>query len=145
MHRETARKLIAREPIVLDGGAGTEIQRHGVEMDSDVWCAAANLSHPDVVRQVHTDYIRAGAEVITANTYASSPLTFLHPGREAETPETDRAAVRLDREAVERAAASPVAIAGSCSVVPPVDQGTGRAAYRRWDPQRVKPLYDRKV
>lgn len=145
MYREIARKLIAREPIVLDGGTGTEIQRHGVDMDSEVWCATANLSHPDVVRQVHMDYIRAGAEVITANTYASSPLSFLHLGREAEIPEIDRAAVRLAREAVERAAASPVAIAGSCSVMPPVTQGTDRTTYRRWDPARVKPLYDRKV
>lgn len=145
MYDEIGRKLAAGEVVILDGGTGTEIQRHGVAMDSEVWCAAANLTHGDAVRAVHADYIRAGAEVITANTYASSPLSFSHLGREDELEQIDRAAVRLAREAVEEAASSPVAVAGSCSVMPPVARGVDRVPDLRWEPDRIKPLYEKKV
>lgn len=145
MYDHIARKLAARECIILDGGTGTDIQRHGVDMDSEVWCAAANLSFPDVVRGVHADYLRAGAEVITANTYASSPLSFSHLGREEEIERIDREAVRLAREAVDEAASSPVAVAGSCSVMPPVPRGTDRIAALRWERRHMQPLYEKKV
>jgi len=145
MYEHIARKLVADEVIILDGGTGTEIQRHGVPMDSEVWCAAANLSHGDAVRRVHIDYIRAGAEVVTANTYASSPLSFSHLGRGDEIEHIDRTAVRLARDAVDEAASGPVAVAGSCSVMPPVAQGTDRVPDREWNPERIKPLYQRKV
>jgi S-methylmethionine-dependent homocysteine/selenocysteine methylase len=145
MYNEIARKLAAGGVVILDGGTGTEIQRQGVVMDSEVWCAMANLTHADAVRSVHTDYINAGAEVITANTYASSPLSFAHLGREDEIESIDRAAVSLARDAVEEAASSPVAVAGSCSVMPPVARGTDRVPDRQWDPARIKPLYERKT
>lgn len=145
MYTEIARKLAGRKPVILDGGTGTEIQRHGVDMDSEVWCAMANVTHGDAVRAVHEDYIRAGAEVITANTYASSPLSFSHLGREDEIEHIDRTAVRLAREAVEETASGSVAVAGSCSVMPPVARGTDRVPDRHWDSGRVRPLYQRKV
>lgn len=145
MYGELARKLAAGETIVLDGGTGTEIQRHGVPMDDEVWCAAANLSHGPAVRAVHQDYIRAGADVITANTYASSPLTFSYLGREDEIEPIDRAAIQLAREAVEQAGHPPVAVAGSCSVMPPVARGTDRIDHREWDPKRIRPLYEKKT
>ena len=64
-------KLDAGDIIVLDGAMGTEVARYGAAMDSTAWCAMANKTHPDVVRTVHEDYIRAGADVITANTFAT--------------------------------------------------------------------------
>jgi S-methylmethionine-dependent homocysteine/selenocysteine methylase len=88
--------------VILDGGTGTDIQRRGVKMDSDVWCAEANLTHPDVVRSVHEDYIKAGADVITANTYASSPLMFHARGR-TDLIEVDTAAMREARAAADAA------------------------------------------
>ena len=56
-------RLAAGEVLILDGGMGTELQRRGVPMDEVVWSGAAVLSHPEVVRAVHEDYIRAGADV----------------------------------------------------------------------------------
>ena len=55
--------LAAGEVLVLDGGMGTELQHRGVPMDEVVWSGVAVLSHPNVVRAVHEDYIRAGADV----------------------------------------------------------------------------------
>lgn len=145
MYDEIARKLAAKELIILDGGTGTEIQRSGVSMDSEVWCALANLTDGDAVREVHEEYIRAGAEVITANTYASSVLSFSHLEREHEIENIDRTAVKLAFEALADAATSPVAVAGSISVMPPVAHGTDRVPYQRWDPARVKPLFAKKA
>lgn len=145
MYDQVERKLASGGGVILDGGTGTDIQRRGVAMNSEVWCAMANLTHGEVVRDVHVDYIRAGAEVITANTYASSPLSFSALGRLDEIESIDRAAVRLAQEAVREAASSPVAVAGSCSVMPPVAEGTDRVAHQRWEPGQVKPLYENKV
>src|SRR6187200_2322008 len=104
MYALVEQKLMAGENIILDGGTGTEIQRRGVPMHHQVWCAEANVTHPDVVRAVHCDYLRAGAEVITANTFATSPLLFNAVKRDRDIREFDRIAVRLVREAVEEAA-----------------------------------------
>jgi len=145
MYESIESRLAAGKPVVLDGGTGTEIQRAGVPMDSEVWCAAANLTHGEAVRGVHEAYIRAGAAVITANTYASSPLCFAQLGREAEIERIDRTAVALARDAVARAADRPIAIAGSCSVMPAVAPGTDRVPPRQWNAGDIVPLYQRKV
>lgn len=145
MYETLAHKLESGALIILDGGTGTDIQQRGVPMNDDVWCAVANLTHGDTVRAVHEDYIRAGAEVVTANTYASSPLSFASLGREDEIEAIDREAVRLAREAVQRVAASPVCVAGSVSVMPAITRGTDRFEQVRWQAERVRPLYQRKV
>ncbi len=144
-YEEIARKFYTGAPIILDGGTGTDIQRRGALMDGEVWCAMANLTHGDMVRAVHEDYVRAGAEVVTANTYASSPLSFLALGREDEIEAIDRRAVAIAREAVSAAATSPVAVAGSFSVMPALTRGNDRVADRRWEADVVKPLFERKA
>jgi homocysteine S-methyltransferase len=106
-------KLAAGETVILDGAMGTELEARGVPMHEKTWSAAALLSHPDVVRAAHADYIRAGAEVIIANTFASGRHMLEPTGLGAEVAEANRAAVRLAREAREEAAEAPVAVAGS--------------------------------
>jgi S-methylmethionine-dependent homocysteine/selenocysteine methylase len=63
------RRLGAGALIVIDGGMGTEIQARGVPMDGEAWSAMANVTHAGIVRAIHEDYIRAGAEVVIANTF----------------------------------------------------------------------------
>ena len=65
-------KIDRKELIILDGGVGTELQKRGIEMDGS-WCGSASLN-TEILKQIHLDYIEAGAEIITANTYASSRL-----------------------------------------------------------------------
>ena len=65
-------RLENKEIILLDGGVSTEIQRRGVDMDDDVWSGIAHKTHPEITQEVHEDYIRAGAQVITANTFYHS-------------------------------------------------------------------------
>ena len=145
MYDHLARKLESGALIVLDGGTGTDIERRGVPMNDEVWCAMANLTHGETVRAVHEDYIRAGAEVVIANTYASSPLSFATLGREDEIERIDREAVRLAREAVDRVASGPVAVAGSVSVMRAVDKGAAHGGRTDIDPERVRSLYAHKA
>jgi homocysteine S-methyltransferase len=121
-------KLAAGEVIVLDGGTGTELQRRGAQMDQAAWCARATMTHGDLLRQVHEDYIRAGADIITANTFATSRRMLTPAGLGDAVAEVNTQAVRLAREARDRAAPGrAVAVAGSLSTMQPIVPGTGEA------------------
>ena len=101
------------DPIVSDGGMGTQLEKVGVAMHDKVWSAESVLSNPDAVRQVHEDFIRAGAEVIITNTF-SAGRHMLEPGGLGEQVATINAeATRLAQQARENAAVCPVAILGS--------------------------------
>ncbi len=58
-------------PLLLDGGSGRELLKRGVPILTEIWSATALYLAPDIVRQVHADFIAAGADVITTNTTAS--------------------------------------------------------------------------
>jgi S-methylmethionine-dependent homocysteine/selenocysteine methylase len=139
-------RLRAGEVVILDGGIGTEILRRNVS-----WADHQIGRLPDLVRSIHEDYIRAGADVITTNTFQLSRRSFLNHFRDAEhmrhigAPDLEgraekllRSAVQLAREARSRAAGGrPVAIAGSVTTLewcfrpdlaPPPEQA--RAEYR---------------
>ena len=55
--------------LLLDGGMGRELRFRGIDILKPSWSAGALLANPDIVRQVHLDYIQAGADIITTNTY----------------------------------------------------------------------------
>lgn len=59
----------ARSILILDGPTGTELARRGVDVSRREWSARANRDAPDVVQQIHEDYLRAGAGAITTNTF----------------------------------------------------------------------------
>jgi homocysteine S-methyltransferase len=118
-----AEKLRRGAVIILDGGTGTDMQRRGAPMSGETWCADATLSHPDIVLAVHRAYVQAGADLITANTFATSPILFSHAGRLADLAHIDAVAVHLARQAV---AGTSIAVAGSMSTMRPVATGTDR-------------------
>ena len=109
-------KIAAGDIIVLDGATGTEISRLGGQMDGAAWCAVANKTDPDIVRTVHEQYIRAGSDVITTNTFATCRHVLEGAGLADETVAINRRAAELAREARDNAAPDrPVAVAGSLS------------------------------
>ena len=113
--------------VILDGGTGTELERRNVPMNDDAWCALATDVDPDALRGVHEDYIRAGAEVITANTYASSRNMLGPAGMGDRVAGLNRRAVEIAREARDRAAGGrAVAVAGSMSHMMPMIPGESR-------------------
>jgi S-methylmethionine-dependent homocysteine/selenocysteine methylase len=103
------------EVIVLDGAVGTQLQTMGVPMDPYCWAAIANHSHPYTVRKMHEDYIKAGVDVITTNTYSSAHHNYEPVGLSEQVFELNLRAVVLAQEARERVADKPVYIAGSVS------------------------------
>ena len=109
-------KIAAGDVIVLDGATGTEIARLGGEMNSAAWCAAANKTHPEIVRQVHESYLQAGVDIITTNTFATCRHVLAGAGMADETVAINRQAVNLARQACQGVAPTrPVAVAGSLS------------------------------
>jgi S-methylmethionine-dependent homocysteine/selenocysteine methylase len=58
---------------ILDGGTGVEIRRRGYEVPyftESIWSAQSLIDNPEIVEQIHYDYINAGAEYITINNYS---------------------------------------------------------------------------
>ena len=108
-------RLNDNEIILLDGGVSTEIQKRGVAMDSDVWSGLAHKTHRQVVLQVHEDYIQAGAQVITANTYSTARhvLESIDLGGDVKAINTE--AVELAQIARDNVAKDETWIAGSIS------------------------------
>src|ERR1700722_4377455 len=86
--------LRARSVVVLDGALATELEARGADLSDPLWSAKCLLEQPELIRQVHLDYFRAGAQVATTATYQA---TF--EGFAARGIERSRAA-RLMLEAV---------------------------------------------
>ncbi len=121
------KQMLAENTIViLDGGIGTEILRRNVS-----WSDHQVTKLPEVIRSIHEDYIKAGADVITTNTFQLSRRSFLnhfkdlahmrHIGSETleqRAAQLLQAAVNRAREAREKVAGHrPVAIAGSITTL----------------------------
>ncbi|MDO1581267.1 homocysteine S-methyltransferase family protein [Rhizobium oryzicola] len=101
---------------ILDGGMSRELLRLGAELKQPEWSALALINSPEIVRQVHAEFIAAGAEVITTNSYALVPF---HIGEERFAKDgADLIALsgRLAREAAD-ASDKPVLVAGG---LPPI-------------------------
>ncbi len=108
-------RLANGEVVVIDGATGTELQARGVPMDDAAWCGVANLDYADVVREVHEDYIRAGAAVVIANTFSTDRSRLAEAGLGDRVEEVNRKAVAATLEARERAGRPAVVVAGSIS------------------------------
>ncbi|MFH0784327.1 MAG: homocysteine S-methyltransferase family protein [Pseudomonadota bacterium] len=106
-------KLQVGEKILLDGATGTELEKRGVPMNSKAWTAEAVLSCPETVQAVHRDYILAGAEVITVNSFSLAKHMLLPAGLLGQFRELNETAVRLALNARAEAGAARVVIAGS--------------------------------
>ena len=87
------------EMIILDGAIGTELQRMGVPMHQKAWCGIALRDYADTVTQLHQNYIRAGADVISVNTFSSARYVLEGTDMEAQSRELNAKAVRLAIEA----------------------------------------------
>ena len=64
------RRLEAGETILMDGGMGSEFDRRGLTSPT-TWSGGPMITHPELVRDVHQDYIEAGAEIIITNTFST--------------------------------------------------------------------------
>jgi S-methylmethionine-dependent homocysteine/selenocysteine methylase len=127
--RSIVDRLRAGDVILMDGGTGSELHRRGVNISKGatvekrptaparyaetqvagvkyrsvtgvgVWSAPANVEAPDVVRQVHEDYLNTGAEILITNTFYTTRAKLAEIGEQDRWEEYARRAVALAREA----------------------------------------------
>jgi homocysteine S-methyltransferase len=92
--------LTQRPFIVLDGALATELERRGADLLDPLWSAKCLIESPELIRAVHYDYFRAGADMATTATYQATFEAFERRGLERE------AAEQLMRDAVALAIAA---------------------------------------
>jgi 5-methyltetrahydrofolate--homocysteine methyltransferase len=98
--------------LVLDGAMGTMLQAHELrekDFRGTVFTQSKsdlagnndvlNLSQPDIVRQIHLDYLRAGADIVKTNTFSSTTIAQADYGLEADASGLNRAGAKLAQEA----------------------------------------------
>ncbi|MGH6932345.1 MAG: homocysteine S-methyltransferase family protein [Dongiaceae bacterium] len=109
-------RLARGDVIILDGAMGTELQHRGVPMDHVAWSARALATHPGVIRSIHEDYVRVGADIIITNSFGASRHVLEPAGLGDSLADLNRRSVTLAKAARDRAAGGrDIAIAGSIS------------------------------
>ena len=73
-------RLAVQDVIVLDGAFATELEARGFSVNDALWSAKALFERPDLVREVHMDYLRAGADVVTSASYQATVEGFMKRG-----------------------------------------------------------------
>jgi len=82
--------------ILFDGAMGTEIYRRGVFINRSY--DEVSLTQPDIVREIHGAYLRAGADVLTTNTFGANRLRLQPYGLDEKVQAINRSAVKIARE-----------------------------------------------
>jgi S-methylmethionine-dependent homocysteine/selenocysteine methylase len=107
-------RLAAGRVLLLDGATGTELQRRGVDTSLPLWSARALLDAPGVLHAIHADYVAAGADIITTNTFRTHRRTLTRASLGERTHELTQRAVAIARKAAQQADRE-VFVAGSIS------------------------------
>ena len=107
-------RLENNDIIILDGAIGAELEKKGAKMHKDLWCGTCSVESPDLVKKVHEEYILAGADIITTNTYATTPIAMKQYGFDDQINKFNKKSVQLAKEAIKNSNKD-IAIAGSVS------------------------------
>ena len=83
------RRLAAGETILMDGGMGSEFERRGMASPT-IWSGGPMLTHPELVKDIHQEYIEAGSEIIITNTFSAGRDVLEHGGLEHKVAEANR-------------------------------------------------------
>ena len=86
--------------LVIDGALATELERRGCDLKDDLWSAKILLEQPEIIKQVHLDYYKAGADCAITASYQATIEGFMKRGlKEAEAIALIQKSVRLAKEA----------------------------------------------
>lgn len=66
--------------IIVDGALASELQRRGCDLNDSLWSAKVLFEQPELIRQVHYDYFKAGADCAITASYQATPLGFAKKG-----------------------------------------------------------------
>jgi S-methylmethionine-dependent homocysteine/selenocysteine methylase len=101
--------------VLTDGGMGQELVRRSSTPPTPLWSGLVLMEEPELVRDLHAEFIRAGARVITINAYAATPERLAREGAEEMFETLQERAIDLAAEAREAAGEDGVLIAGCLS------------------------------
>ncbi len=90
------REALARGVVVFDGAMGTEIYRRGVFINRAF--EELNLAQPEMIRDIHAAYLKAGAQVLTTNTFGGNPIRMKEFGLLEQFEALNRRGVEIARE-----------------------------------------------
>lgn len=93
-------RLTDPRPILLDGATGTELNRRGVDTGLPLWSARALIEAPGTLRQIHLDYLEAGADVLTTNTFRTHARSLAHAGLADQAKRLTHLAVEIAQQAI---------------------------------------------
>ena len=113
---------------ILDGGMSRELQRLGAQLRQPEWSALALIDAPQIVKQVHREFIDAGSDVVTTNSYALVPFHIGEERFRQQGAELIALAGRLAREAADETGGRKITVAGS---LPPI--------FGSYEPQLFQP------
>jgi len=108
-------RIAAGECILIDGATGTEAERRGIPKLEHAWNGGGALSHPDIIRQIHADYLAAGAELVISNSFATHFHALRDSGEAADFEAYNRRAVELAVEARDGAGRSDALVGAGIS------------------------------
>ena len=97
------------KPLLLDGAMGSYLQQKGLLTDDVLWTTNINHNNPDLVLQTHFEYINAGTDIISTNTFRTNPASLLKAGISTAAEYVKEAVVLAKQAAV----GSKVLVAGS--------------------------------
>ncbi len=130
---------LTQTPLVFDGAMGTMIYAKGVFINTcyDELC----LTRPDLVREIHQEYVDAGADVIETNTFGANRIKLAHHGLADRVEEINRMAVTLARTVAGDAVYVGASV-GPCLSVKQAWRESGREEIREAFREQIAALSD---
>jgi len=100
MATKSFRQRLRTQPaiVLLDGATGSELHRRGCDTRLPLWSARGLLDQPDVVAKIHAEYAKAGAEIVTANTFRTTRRAIARGGLKPQAKLLTTKAVELARK-----------------------------------------------
>lgn len=90
------RTELSKRILILDGAMGTMLQRKGLQGNSESF----NLTNPETIGEIHNEYIEAGADIITANSFSANSISQSEYNLSEKAGQMAEAAARIARKAV---------------------------------------------
>ncbi len=90
-----------KRPLVLDGAIGSLLQMSSSQRHPVLWSSYFNIINPDLVIKLHKEYIEAGADIITTNTFRTNPVAYNQASIKISNLEFVRKSVELTKTAID--------------------------------------------
>ena len=130
-----------KRPLILDGAMGSLLEEKGLTSKDYSWSAKINLSKPDEVIKIHREYIHAGADIITTNTFRTNPYALDQVGIN-DYKKYVKQAINLAKSSIDNL---PIILAGSNAPAEDCYQRTRKATVKELELNHcnhIETLYD---